>query len=142
VTPTDTTAPPVAEGLFDPAGPNLLASRCRICGTDTFPSQDNCPCCSGLDVEVVALPRAGTLWTWTSQSFRPKTPPYLSAVGADAFKPFLLGYVELGRVRVEGTLVELTVEQVEIGMAMETVLVPFEQNDGTTRTTYAFKPAS
>jgi uncharacterized OB-fold protein len=39
------------------------------------------------------LARRGTLWTWTIQCFRPKSPPY--AGDAESFEPYGVGYVEL-----------------------------------------------
>ena len=53
------------------------------------------------------LARRGTLWTWTVQRFRPKSPPY--AGRPEEFEPYGVGYVELpGEVRVEARLTEST----------------------------------
>lgn len=83
--------------------------------------------------EPVALPRRGKLWSWTSQSFRPKSPPY---GGPEAFEPYAVGYVQLGDMLiVEGRLTRL--EHLEIGMDMELVLVPFGKV-----ITYAFAPVA
>jgi uncharacterized OB-fold protein len=137
------TIEPVADGLFTVTadGFTLLASRCRDCGTETFPAQDACPRCSSIDVEVVELARTGTLWTWTSQNFRPKSPPYLAADTDESFTPYLVGYVNLGRVMVESRLVEISVEDARIGMDMVLVPVPFAQADGHERLLFGFRPA-
>ena len=53
----------------------------------------------GTDVGERLLAREGTLWTWTVQGFRPKSPPYEGPV---EFEPYPVGYVELpGEVKVE-----------------------------------------
>jgi len=88
----------IDEGLFtwpsdDPA---LIGSRCA-CGVTTFPSQSNCPRC-GDEMTTVELPRRGSLWTFTTQGFRPKGPPegfYLGPESDEDFVPYSLGYVEL-----------------------------------------------
>lgn len=46
------------------------------------------------------LPARGVLWTWTVQRMAPK-PPYRGPV---PFEPFVVGYVDLGVVKVESTL--------------------------------------
>jgi uncharacterized OB-fold protein len=134
---------PLAEGLFTVSGqPQLMASRCRDCGVHTFPRQDGCPRCSGTTMEDVLLPPAGKLWTWTTQGFRPKTPPYLGPEGDDDFTPFLLGYVEFpGQLKVEGRLVGVDPDQVRIGQSMDVVLVPFREDGDSEVVTFAFRPS-
>ena len=78
----------------------------------------------------VTLPAEGTLWTWTVQRFAPKSPPYVAggATGADGFRPFALGYVELdGGPRVAAVLDVPDPAGVRIGMRLrveETTGVP------------------
>jgi uncharacterized OB-fold protein len=86
-----------------------------------------------------ALPRRGTLWSFTVQGFRPK-PPF---AGSDSFVPYGVGYVDLdGTVIVEGVLTENDPTRLRIGQPMEVVLVPLrEEDDGTRVLTYAFAPA-
>ena len=87
-------------------GPPLVAGRCAACGTVAFPLRDRCPGC-GDDLERIHLPARGTLWTWTTQGFPPKSPPYVADAEGEEFVPFAVGYVELaGYVRVEGRLTE------------------------------------
>ena len=77
------------------------------------------------------LARRGTLWSWTIQRFRPKSPPY---TGPEEFEPYGVGYVELpGEVRVEARLTEADPDKLRIGMEMELTLLP--------GTTFAFRPA-
>jgi uncharacterized OB-fold protein len=115
-----------------PSEPVLLGSECRECGTVTFPRQSACPRCTSTDVTERRLARRGTLWSWTIQRFRPKSPPY---TGPEAFEPYGVGYVELpGEVRVEARLTESDPAKLEIGMEMELTLVPDAP--------FAFKPVT
>jgi uncharacterized OB-fold protein len=136
-----TTLPPIAEGLFalDGDQPVLIGSRCAACGTVTFPVQASCPRCTSEDVAAHRLATSGTLWTWTSQGFRPKSPPY---TGPEEFEGYLVGYVELGgEVRVEGILTGLERDAVRIGMPMRTTSLTVPGPDGDERVTFAFAPA-
>jgi uncharacterized OB-fold protein len=123
---------PVAEGLWtDEPQPRLIGGRHLLTGEIVFPmpegdaAQHHAP---------VALSRTGTLWSWTSQDFRPKSPPY---AGPEAFVPFLLGYVELpGEVIVETRIEGAALSDLKLGMPMELVLTEFAPG----RTTFAFRP--
>lgn len=129
---------PIAEGLFSTDGePRLIGGRRRSDGRIVFPMP------VGGEAEFydpVPLSPRGTLWSYTIQRFRPKSPPY---AGPDAFQPFAVGYVELpGEVIVESRLVDVDPERLRCGMGMELVIVPFSTDtDGTAVTTFAFKPA-
>ena len=132
----------IADGLFTwpAAEPQLISSRCGRCATTTFPSQPSCPRCTSTDVHEHLLARKGTLWTWTVQGFRPKSPPY---EGGDEFVPYPVGYVELpGEAKVEALLVEVAIDELEIGMAMELVIVPFHSAvSGDDAAMFAFRPS-
>jgi uncharacterized OB-fold protein len=138
---TDAAVPrPIAEGLFTwPDDPQLIGSRCQLCGAVTFPQQGSCPRCTATDVERHLLSRTGTLWTWTVQGFRPKSPPY---EGPAEFEPYPVGYVELpGECKVESILVDVAPEELEIGMAMELTVVPCASSvSGEPVVTFAFRP--
>jgi len=125
----------IAEGLFRAAPePTLIGGRDRASGRQVFP----CPT-DRERWEPVDLPRRGTLWSWTIQRFRPKSPPY---TGPEDFAPFALGYVELpGATIVESRLVDVDFDALRIGMAMELRLVPFTRNaQGDDILLYAFAP--
>jgi uncharacterized protein len=141
------TAAPVAEGLFTwpSEQPVLLGASCRRCDTTTFPAQGACPRCTAVDMEPRPLGRAGTLWSFTVQGFRPKV-PYR---GPADFRPYGVGYVELpgpDAVIVESLLTEDDPDALEIGMPMELVVVPFPVDDGDGEggalVTFAFRPAT
>lgn len=125
------TLQPIAPGLWtDDAEPHLIGAR-RADGEIVFPMPEGD---AAEGSEPVALSRTGTLWSWTRQDFRPKSPPY---EGSDDFEPFLLGYVELpGQVIVETRIVHATLEDLKLGMPMELAIVPFDGN----RSTFAFRP--
>jgi uncharacterized OB-fold protein len=131
----------IAEGLFTwPADePKLIGSRCGQCTTTTFPAQRSCPRCTSTDVHEHLLARRGTLWTWTVQGFRPKSPPY---EGSEEFAPYPVGYVELaGEAKVESLLVGVAIDELTIGMEMELVVVPFHSAlTGEDVATFAFRP--
>jgi uncharacterized OB-fold protein len=132
------TQTPVAEGLFTvPSGPDeqpaLIASERD--GRLSFPPRPG--------GTPYLLKRRGTLWSFTSQNFRPPV-PYDGDDTVETFKPYLVGYVELeGELIVEGRLTDCTIDQLELGLPMELRLVPYTTRpDGTEILTYAFAPVS
>lgn len=140
MTQTTTGMRPIAEGLFELTGgePVLVGSRCTRCGTVSFPFQASCPRCTSEDVERHLLSRTGTLWTWTTQGFRPKSPPY---TGPEEFTQYAVGYVELGgEIRVEGLLTESQPERLRIAMPMRVTSLVVTDGEGEARLTYAFAP--
>jgi uncharacterized OB-fold protein len=141
---TDLEARPIAEGLFTwpTAEPQLIGARCDDCGARTFPAQSYCPRCASTSMAEVLLPRTGSLWTWTVQGFRPKSPPYKGDDTVDTFEPFGVGYVDLGgELLVEARLTENDPERLEIGAVFELVLIPvYREDDGTEVLTFAFRP--
>ncbi|WAC23070.1 Zn-ribbon domain-containing OB-fold protein [Blastomonas sp. SL216] len=124
---------PVAEGLWtDEAAPCLIGGRNAQTGEIVFPMPQGD---AAQHFAPVPLSRTGTLWSWTSQDFRPKSPPY---AGPEDFTPFLIGYVELpGEVIVETRIAGAALADLKLGMAMELVLIEFAPG----RSTFAFKPA-
>ena len=132
----DTLPVPIADGLIclDADGIALLASRERVTHRFCFPARPE----DDPRYDRVVLPRTGRLWSWTIQRFRPKSPPY---AGPEAFEPYAVGYVELdGALIVEGRLVDAAFDDLEIGMAMRIVPLPFLLADGTLRTSFGFAP--
>ena len=134
---TLSTARPIAPGLFtDEAAPRLIGGRHRETGRIVFPRPDGA---EGELYEPIPLARQGTLWSWTVQRFRPKTPPYL---GPAAFEPFAVGYIELANeVIIQAPLTNLPFDALAIGMPLELVLLPLPRDDGPAVIAYAFCPA-
>lgn len=122
---------PIAEGLWSHGDrPQLIGGQRKSDGEIIFPMPLGD---AAEDYDAVALSPTGTLWSWTIQSFRPKTPPY---IGPEVFEPFAIGYVELpGQVIVETRLTQT--HDLKIGMPVELVITAFGENMAT----YAFKPA-
>ncbi|HVT20339.1 MAG TPA: OB-fold domain-containing protein [Mycobacteriales bacterium] len=137
---------PVAEGLFTwPSDePRLIGAKCPDCGVTTFPAQATCPRCPSERMDETLLPRRGKLWTFTTQEFLPKNPPYAGTETAEEFVPYGVGYVELpGEVKVETRLTTADVSALHIGMEMELVVVPYRRNpEGNDILTFAFSPVA
>jgi uncharacterized OB-fold protein len=135
---------PIAEDLFTwPADrPALLAGRSSD-GRLVFPYRTH-RIVGGVreELERVELPRRGTLWTFTTQVFRPPAPPYAGEDDAATFEPFAVGYVELpGALRVETRLTEADPAKLRIGQELELRIVPFGHDaQGNQTMTYAFAP--
>lgn len=114
-------------------GPRLIGARNLQDGTLRFP----CPPGMAADEWIAEdLPRTGTLWSFTVQRFRPKTPPY---VGPEAFEPFAVGYVELaGAIIVESRIVGVPFGDLRIGMPMKLLTEQVMDASGTGRIGFAF----
>lgn len=130
--------------LFEWPGsdPCLLGSECRSCGTVSFPKQQSCPRCCGDNVVSRRLGRQGKLWTWTTQEFAPKSPPYEVSRDPKSFVPYRLGYVELPcELIIETRIAEDANVELQIGMSMRLVFEPlFVDGDGNEVVSFAFKP--
>ncbi|GHC89777.1 Zn-ribbon domain-containing OB-fold protein [Novosphingobium pokkalii] len=100
-----------AAALFMPDAPlRLVGGRAKGDGRIVFPHPGTD------DFEAVALSPTGTLWSYTIQRFRPKTPPY---AGPEEFTPWALGYVDLpGEVIVQARLVNVAFADIRIGMPL------------------------
>jgi uncharacterized OB-fold protein len=135
---------PVAEGLFTwPADePQLIGSRCPDCGVTSFPAQPSCPGCPSDKTDEVLLEPRGTLWTFTTQEFRPKAPYKGPEDPEKDWEGYGVGYIELGdAVRVEARLTENVPDKLHIGMEMELRIVPFgTDEDGNELVNFAFAP--
>ncbi|MDR7101923.1 OB-fold domain-containing protein [Croceicoccus sp. BE223] len=124
----------IAEGLFtQEASPRLIGGRNRETGRIVF------PCPANDRFEAVPLSRTGTLWSYTIQRFRPKSPPYK---GPEAFKPFPVAYVELpGETIVEARLVDVDFDDIAIGMPLEFTPTPLDPDAADSVLIPAFRPA-
>jgi len=134
---------PIAEGLFTwPSNdPRLIGSKCKRCGVVTFPAQNSCAGCSGVDTENIELERRGKLWTYTIQCFLPNRPPYEGPETAENFKPFGVGYIELpDQTRVEARIKTNDVDKLEVGMDMELVIEKYIERDGKDIVSFFFQP--
>ena len=107
------------------------------------PGRPACQRCGGTEATQTLLPDRGTLWTFTTQDFRPPSPPYDGTDTAETFQPYALGYIELpGVVMVEARLTEPDPARLAIGQPMRLAIVPYTvRADGTQVMTFAFAPA-
>ena len=136
---------PVAEGLFTwpSEHPRLIGAQCTGCGLVSFPAGPACQRCGGTDATEKLLSDRGPLWTFTTQDFRPPSPPYDGSDTAETFQPYTVGYLDLGgEIMVEARLTEPDPARLTIGQQMRLVIVPYTTRaDGTEVTTFAFAPA-
>ncbi|MFA7585574.1 MAG: OB-fold domain-containing protein [Novosphingobium sp.] len=123
----------IAEGLFtDDKPPRLVGGRDKTSGRIVF------PCPPGSDFDPVALGSEGTLWSFTIQRFRPKSPPY---AGPEDFQPWAVGYVELpGETIVESRIVNVDFDALSIGMPLELTFIPLDPAASEPVMIYAFQP--
>ena len=139
---------PLADGLFTwpPASqsPALLGGKASN-GKVFFPYRRQAVI-DGVreELEQVELPRRGRLWTFTSQHFRPTSPPYAGADDTQSFRSFTVGYIELpGALHVEARLTEPDPAKLRIGQDMELVIEPFGIDaEGNQTVIYAFAPVA
>jgi enoyl-CoA hydratase len=128
---------PVEAGLFTwpSSEPRLIGSRCRSCGTYSFPKSYSCPNpdCDVKDVEEVQLSGRGKLASYTIQRYNP---PLFKM---EPFRPFAIGLVELPEgINVLGILT--TTDNLKIGMALEMVVEGLYTEGENEVVTWKFKP--
>jgi len=131
----------LVEGLFTwPADkPQLIGSRCKKCGTVSFPKAAFCPnpdCEKNeANVEVVSLSNRGKIYTWTVQVY-PPAPPFKM----EPFAPFPIAMVDLPEgLRV---LAMLTTDKVDFGAEVEMTTKKLYEDDKNEYLTWAFQPVS
>ena len=133
---------PVADGVFIESadGPRLIAGRRKVDGEMRFPLPKG-PEAALFD--RVELAREGTLWSFTVQRFRPKTPPYIGDDDEKTFKPYAVGYVEFpGQVIAEGRILVDDFSALRIGQPMRVDIEQFPTSTRGAVATYAFRPAN
>lgn len=91
---------PAVEGWFaDGPEPHLWGNRCRVCGSYFFPRAAGfCrnPNCEGDEFDDVPLSRRGTVWSYSTNHYRPPE-PYVSP---EPFEPYSVVAVELAEERM------------------------------------------
>lgn len=132
---------PLADGMYRISGgePRLLGGRRKSDGKYAFPLPTGAEAAL---YEPVDLASEGSLWSFTVQRFRPKT-PYAGPGEAKSFQPYAVGYVELpGQIIVEGHVVTDDFSKLKIGAPVRLTLIPFNQDpDGTEVMIYGFELA-
>ncbi len=132
---------PLAEGLYRvvDGAPRLLGGRRKSDGKYAFPLPQGGEAAL---YDPVELASEGTLWSYTVQRFRPKTP--YAGPDAAAFQPYAVGYVELpGQIIVESHIATDDFNALKIGLPVRLTLIPFRQDpDGTQVMIYGFEAAA
>lgn len=130
---------PLREDLWAEAGPDgipeLIASRCGLCGGIFFPTSKVClKCISDEDLKTVKIKGTGTLYAYTQ--VKRGLPGYKS--------PYYLGSIDLDNngPRAVFQLEGCSLDDLHSGMRMEACIgtVRTEEN-GTRRTGPLFRPA-
>jgi uncharacterized protein len=123
------------------SGWSLLGGRCASCGEIFFPAQRSCASCCSTSMLVCELGDHGVLWSWTIQSFLPKS-PYDSREAEANFRPYGVGYVQLPcGLKVESRLTVSDPDRLQIGAPMGLTLEPYRtEPDGQKVFTFAFQP--
>jgi uncharacterized OB-fold protein len=137
----------ITEGLFRVDGERavLFGSRRRSSGVVKFPAErpelfDANPDIQS-DIEPVELSTEGTLYTFTSQEFAPPL-PYKGNRDPKTFRPYIVGFVELKEgLLVESLIVDVAVDDLQIGQRMVSTTTALETEAGETFVTFAFRPA-
>jgi uncharacterized protein len=124
---------PIADGLFTNENPpQLIGGRSRMTGRIVF------PCPTDAEFDAHPLRRDGTLWSFTIQRYRPKSPPY---AGPEKFTPWPVAYVALaGETIVEARLANVAFEDIRIGMALEMIPIPLDPEVADSVHIPAFQP--
>ena len=138
------TAQPEVEGLYTSSGDEvrLVAGRCTECDSWFFPSHAalHRPNCSGGPVETTTMSPRGTLVSYTVQRYAPP-PPF---VAPEPYEPMPMGTVAFPEgIQIPGMLTGIGIEELRVGIEMEVTTAPlYVAEDGTTRTTYKFRPTT
>jgi scaffold protein (connect acetoacetyl-CoA thiolase and HMG-CoA synthase) len=122
-------ARPIRTGLFQIDPPRLLGSACQNCGIRSFPARDFCPACLSDDVEAnVPLSPSGTLYSFTTVR---QAPPGRKT-------PYNLGYIDLDDgVRLLAQI-DITHDELEIGMPLQVNLRPVGMQEDEDLIGYVF----
>jgi len=134
---------PAVEGAFTwpSTEPHFIASRCKQCGTVSFPKSSVCrnpKCKKKADVEETLLTRRGKLLSYTLICY-PPPPPF---VAPQPFVPFSIGEVAFPEgIAIMGQLVGKKYEDLKIGMDVEMIVAKlFEDEKGNEVVGWKFRP--
>ncbi|MDH5781630.1 MAG: Zn-ribbon domain-containing OB-fold protein [Dehalococcoidia bacterium] len=130
----------IIEGLFTwPSDdPRLIISRCKKCGSASFPKAPFCPnpdCEKSRDnIEVVELSKRGKLYSYTYQIYQPPAPFRM-----EPFEPYAIGMVDFPEgLRIYGIINRM--ENLRIGMEVETTVDKLYEDEENEYITWMWKP--
>ena len=134
---------PAVGGVFTwpSTEPRFIASRCKQCGTVSFPKSPVCrnpKCKNKADVEETLLTRQGKLLSYTLVCY-PPPPPF---VAPKPFVPFPIGEVEFPEgIAILGQMIGGKYEDLKIGMEVEMVVDKlFDDDRGNEVVGWKFRP--
>ncbi len=131
---------PFGEGFLNwpSKEPQLIAGRCKVCGTIFFPVKPafHNPECSNREVEETLLSRQGKLISYTIHYYQPP-PPFRM----EPFEPYAIGVAELPeKIQVIGMLCGAEFDDLKIGKTVELVTERlYDDEDGTEVHTWKWK---
>ena len=114
---------------------NLVGTKCTNCGRIFFPARTFCPDCRRASIgkiEPYALARTGTVYSFSIIHEAPDCNNML--------KPYAVAMVETDDgVMIEGQLVDVDLEKIEIGMPVRAVLRKLDADGKAGVTHYGYK---
>ena len=138
------TKKPIIDGLFrwPSKEPKLLAGRCKICKTVTFPRKPFCPNpdCKGEkvreNVEEIELSNKATLYSYSFQMYQPPEP-----FKFDPWRPFAIGMADFPEgIRIWGMVTRM--ENLKLGMPIEVTTGKLYEDAQNEYITWMWKPVS
>ncbi|KPM52244.1 hypothetical protein CcI49_34215 [Frankia sp. CcI49] len=124
---------PLVDYLVLGGEPRLVAQECEQCSARFFDRRNACASCGATAFRAVAVPREGTVHTFSIVSMAPPGVPV----------PFVAAVVDCGGTRVRGCLVnvEPRPENVTLGMKVRLTTVPVGADSaGVEAVGYGFEP--
>ncbi|MEG2000928.1 MAG: OB-fold domain-containing protein [Evtepia sp.] len=105
----------------------LTGNRCKVCGYEMFPAQEQCTKCFSHDIEEFLLPRTGVLYSFSR----------VVAAPAGFVGPYVLCYADFGDFRIFGMVVGT--DDPKIGDKLEVTEGVLRENDEEIYRGYQFK---
>jgi uncharacterized OB-fold protein len=93
----------------------VMATKCRGCGTITFPPKMDCPSCLASDVEWFEVTGPGTLATFSTVTYGPS--------GFEEDAPYTLAIADFGAFKMFGRMCK-DIPQADLTVGMMVKVVP------------------
>lgn len=91
----------------------LIAARCTSCGRAHYPPSNACPYCGSRSLDNVELPRVGRLLSYSVV--------YTTPFEDKSRAPIVIGLIDLGVAKLIAEVVDVTPEDLEVGVSVEAV---------------------
>lgn len=118
----------------------LVGQKCKNCGKINFPPKAVCMyCCDSWDFTPVELSGKGSVYTYTIISGMSALPEY--ARQAKVQQQYIVAIIQLDEgPRIISQLVDISRENIRIGMKVEMVFRRIYEEEAVIRYGYKFKP--